>query len=297
VIMENIQKTLETIRKKICSLSLITKRKVGGILVGDHKTKLLGHGLSFDQTREYQHGDDIRLIDWNAYARTQQLSTKQYKEERKQKICILFDVSRSSQIQTSEYSKGELSQTALSVLMLAGAHHQDEVSAIAYADSVVHRTQPKTSITGISADLELLLQLPNHYKDTCLSHAATEVTKRYKKNPLTLFVISDFVDQTIEKTLPMLSCLYDVCAIRTLDPIELQMPIMGILPVLDIETGMMHTLHSNGQKKLKELLLHRLEEQNKLFSRHNISVLDLRTDDTDPVTTMIRFFLARGRKS
>jgi uncharacterized protein (DUF58 family) len=295
--MKDIEKTIETIRKKIRSLSLVTKKRVGGMLVGDHKTKLLGHGLSFDQTREYQHGDDIRLIDWNAYARTQQLSTKQYREDRRQKICVLFDVSRSSQIQTHMYSKGELGQTALSVLMLSAAHRQDEVSAIAYADSVIHHTQPKTSISGISADLELLLQIPNHYKDTCLSHAATEVTKRYKKNPLTLFIISDFVDQTVQKSLSVLSFLYDIYAIRTLDPIELQMPIVGILPVLDIETGIMHTLHSRSQKKLKELLLHRIDEQNRLFSRHNIPVLDLYTYDADPISTMIKFFLAQERKA
>src|ERR1700731_3628821 len=105
---------ISEIRKKIKYLTLVTKKSMRSLLLGESKSKTLGQGLSFDQTREYQHGDDVRHLDWKAYARTQMLSTKQYSEEKKKKIFVLCDTSYSTIVDTALCSKLDLAKEAAS---------------------------------------------------------------------------------------------------------------------------------------------------------------------------------------
>lgn len=288
---------IQEITQKIHLIAVRTKRQMSHILAGDNKTKMLGHGLSFDQVREYQHGDDVRLIDWKAYARTQTLVTKQYTEERRKKIFVLCDVSRSSVVDTGVMSKAEVSKTALSVLMLAAAHERDLVSSILYADKVVMSTPPINTVSGISTVLRDIFLCRNDFFATRLQCAARELLKRQKKQPATVFIISDFIDETVQQEISLLASLYDVYAIRTIDPIEVRIPSIGMLSITDIESGKECVLDTNRGAHLTKMLQDRIENQNKLFRRYGVPVLELRSDNAHIIDTMIHFFKKMEKRS
>lgn len=288
---------IQEIIRKINLISIKTRKQMSHILAGDNTTRMLGHGLSFDQTREYQHGDDVRLIDWKAYARTQTLVTKQYTEERRKKIFVLCDVSRSSSVDTGLMSKSDVSKTALSIIMLAAAHRNDQVSTLLYADKVITTTTPTSNIAGVSSILRNIFLYNKDSFGTCLKEASRELIKRQKKGPATVFIISDFIDNTVHDELSMLMSLYDVYAIRILDPIELRIPPIGLLQLTDIETGKEYILDTNKSEKINALLHERIENQNKLFKRFGIPVLDLYSHNPNIVDTMIRFFKKMEKQS
>lgn len=281
---------IQNITKKIRLISIRTRKKMNHVVAGNNTTKLLGQGLAFDQMREYQHGDDVRLIDWKAYARTQTLITKQYTEERQKKIFILCDMSRSSLVDTGVMSKAEVSKTALSVLMITAAYRNDQVSSILYADKVILSTPLTNTIAGVSKSLEDVFACKNDFLGTRLHYAARELLKRQKKNPATVFIISDFIDDTVQQEVSLLASLYDVYAIRIVDPIELQLPSVGMLNITDIESGEEYTIDTNLRETIIKMLREKIEHQNTFFKRSGIAVLELRSDDKNIIDTMIQFF-------
>lgn len=283
---------ISEVRKKIKYLTLVTKKSMRSLLIGENKTKTLGQGLSFDQTREYQFGDDVRHLDWKAYARTQVLATKQYSEEKKKKIFVLCDVSYSTVIDTALYSKLEVAKQAASVIMLACGLNNDYVGSIVYADEIISTHLPTNKINTVFTILESLFSLEQKRQSkTNIKIAAEKLLKLQKKNAAVVVVISDFIDDTINNSLSVLSNYYDVFALRTLDPIEINIPNIGYLRLTDIETGKHFTINTNNKEAMKILLKKRIEEQNKLFRQYNIPFTDLFSNNPQLVDTIVKFLI------
>jgi len=295
--MKNQNDIIEKIIKKIHLISIQTKKKMSHVLAGNNQTKLLGHGLSFDQIREYQHGDDVRLIDWKAYARTQTLVTKQYAEERRKKIFILCDISRSSSVDTGIMSKAEVGKTALAVIALAAAHRSDQVSVLLYADKVLMATEPVTTLAKTTTVVRNIFLHKNDFSGTNLKEASRELIKRQKKSPATVFIISDFIDETVQEGIATVASLYDVYAIRTIDPIELRIPPVGLLPIIDMETGMEYIIDTAQKKEIFATLQERIENQNKMLKRFGIPVLTIRSDNANIIDTIMHFFKKMEKRS
>jgi uncharacterized protein (DUF58 family) len=283
---------ISEIRKKIKYLTLITKKSMRSLLVGENKSKTLGQGLSFDQTREYQHGDDVRHLDWKAYARTHILSTKQYTEEKKKKIFILCDISYSSVVDTALHSKLDIAKQATSIIMLASALNNDYVGTILYDENVVSTYLPTNKINTVFTVLESLFLMKQKKKSTTnIKSAVEKLLKIQQKNSALVVVISDFIDEKVNESLLLLSKYYDIFALRTLDPIEIQIPNIGYLRLTDIETGKHFTINTSNKESMKFLLKKRIEEQNKIFKQHGISFTDLFSNDQNIVDTIIKFLI------
>ena len=122
--------------RKIRQIEISTKRLLNGSLVGDSRSAVKGTGLEFDQIRDYQIGDDVRFIDWNASARTNKFLVKQYIEERNRTVLLAVDVSASTLFSSTNYLKSDLVAQIASVLTLVADYGKDHSSLVLFSDEI-----------------------------------------------------------------------------------------------------------------------------------------------------------------
>ncbi len=281
------------ILRKIKRIEIHTKRLLKGTLVGDSRSALKGTGFEFDQIREYQLGDDVRFIDWNASVRTNSLLVKQYVEERSRTIFLVVDISRSSTFGSTDTSKRDIIAQVASVLALVSDCGKDLVGLLLFSDVVEEYVPPGRGAFHIRRIMELLFSYQAKQKKTQVS-AAFEHLLRLKKKDALIFVISDFIDGELATYLPQVAAAYDVVAIGCLDDHEKQLPPIGFIATQDIETGQVVTLDIRNTKAAQTLpfLKNRLVQQNKLLKKHGIDLLEI-SRQRDFVGEIIRFFRKR----
>lgn len=184
--------------KKLEYLSLLSKRVFKGQLLAQRRTKQTGGGVEFADHREYIHGDDLRYLDWNVYARHGDLLLKRFQEEEDLHVYLLLDCSHSMDslstepgLEIDKFSFAKQIAAALAYIALADL---DRVSIVAY-DQQVRQTLPlvrgKDNILGI---LRFLTDLTTSGKATDLAAAAKNFVQRAPRTGLAL-VISDLFDQ------------------------------------------------------------------------------------------------------
>jgi uncharacterized protein (DUF58 family) len=215
-------------------------RRLDGRLQGAYRTVFRGTGIDFDSVREYTAEDDVRHIDWNVTARLDEPYVRQYTEDRDLTAWLVLDRSASMRFGAADNDKGSV-LTDLSVcLARLFTHGGNRVGAILYDNRVQRVIPPRGSrrhvlhLThelgrpadarpdGRTTDLAAMLRL-----------AATTIRRRSL-----VFVISDFIgDLDWEPALTRLSHRHEVVAIRVVDPMELELPDLGLVLVEDAETG------------------------------------------------------------
>jgi len=99
------------ILKKVRQIEIRTKGLVNDLFGGEYHSVFKGRGMTFAEVREYQPGDDIRLIDWNVTARTGSPFVKIFEEERELTVYLLVDVSRSGHFGSISQFKSETNET------------------------------------------------------------------------------------------------------------------------------------------------------------------------------------------
>jgi len=281
------------ILRKIKRIEIYTKRLLKGTLVGDSRSALKGAGFEFDQIREYQLGDDVRFIDWNASVRTNSFLVKQYVEERSRTIFLVVDISQSSTFGSTDTSKRDIIAQAASVLALVSDYGKDLVGLLLFSDMVEEYVPPGRGAFHVRRIMELLFSYQAKQKKTKVSEAFEHLLRLKKKNTL-IFVISDFIDGQLATYLPQMAAAYDVVAIRCLDDHEKQLPLVGFIATQDIETGQIVTLDMRNTKVAQTLpfLKNRLVEQDKLLKKHGVDLLKI-SHKHDFVGAIIRFFRKR----
>lgn len=281
--------------KKIKHIEIQTKRLLRGTLIGDSRSALKGTGFEFDQIREYQVGDDVRSIDWNASARMNTLLIKQYLEERSRTVFLVADVSNSSQFGSCDVTKRDSIAQVASVLALVSNYGKDLVGLLLFSDRVEKYVPPARGSFHVRNIMTLLFSYQAKQKRTNVS-AAFEHLLQLKKKDALVFVISDFIDENLATYLPQIAVAYDVVALRCLDRHEKQLPSIGFITTKDIETGqiVMLDIRNTETSPVACFLKNRLKDQNRLFKKYGVDLLEI-SRQHDFVGTIIRFFRKRMR--
>ena len=136
-------KLSKDVLQKIKHIEIQTRRLLSGSLIGDYSSTQKGSGMEFDQIREYQQGDDIRFIDWNATARSGKILVKQYIDERNRNVMLLVDNSGSTMFGSTEHLKSETIAQVASVLALVADCGKDHVGALLFPEEVTKMFAPK----------------------------------------------------------------------------------------------------------------------------------------------------------
>jgi len=276
-------------------------RRLDGMLQGDYRTLMRGAGLDLADLREYQHHDDVRHIDWNVTARLQIPHVRVFTEDREMAAWFLLDLSPSVDFGSSDQRKRHVSAEFVAVLARLLTRHGNRVGALLYG-SGVDTVMPARG--GRMHVLELLHAMQSRplaqesggtRLDELLLSALGTIRRR-----ATVFVVSDFISEPgWEKPLGQLAQRHDVLAIRLLDPMELDLPDLGMVPIRDAETGeqlLVDTHDAGFRKRFARIAAQREAELRQSFAQAGVDTLELSTDD-DLVQTVMRFADLRKRRS
>ncbi len=222
--------------KKVRRIEIKTHRSVSRLFSGEYHSAFKGQGISFSEVREYQPGDDIRSIDWNVSARMNHTYVKVFEEERELNVVLMVDGSRSSFFGSTVQSKQDLIVELAAVLSASASGNHDKVSVIFFTDKVEKFLPP---VKGASHLLRIVRELLNFVPASPETdmNAALHFLNNMMKHRSVVFILSDFITENYEQALTIASRKHDVICIRVYDQLEQDIPVVGILPVRDAETG------------------------------------------------------------
>lgn len=276
-------------------------RRLDGLLQGDYRTLLRGTGMDLADLREYQHHDDVRHIDWNVTARLQQPHVRVFTEDREMGAWFLLDLSPSMDFGSGEQRKRQVSAEFTAVLARVLTRHGNRVGAMLYGsgvDTVIPLRGGRKHVLQLLHTLQKRPDAPQ--RGLTRLHELLESAARLVQRRSTIFVVSDFISETgWEKPLGLLAQRHEVLAVRLLDPMELQLPDLGLIPVSDAETGeqlMVDTHDAGFRKRFARIAAQREADLRQGFAKAGVDTLELSTDG-DLVSALMRFTDLRKRRS
>ena len=225
------------ILKKVRKIEIKTRGLSSNIFAGQYHSAFKGRGMAFSEVREYQFGDDVRDIDWNVTARFHRPYIKVFEEERELTVMLLIDVSGSLQFGTRNQTKQEMLTEIAATLAFSAIQNNDKIGVIFFSDRIEKYIPPKKGRKHILYIIREMLDFHPESHKTDLS-LAFEYLGRVMKRRCTAFVISDFYDaKSFEKPLQVCSSRHDLVAIQVFDPLLKNLPDVGLMRVIDAETG------------------------------------------------------------
>ncbi|MCI0404483.1 MAG: DUF58 domain-containing protein [candidate division Zixibacteria bacterium] len=224
------------IKEKIRRIEIFSRRLVNEVFSGEYHSTFKGRGMEFEEVREYQPGDDIRLIDWNVTARTGAPFVKKFREERELTLVFLVDASASGRFGTAGKWKSETAAEVCAILSFAAAFNNDKTGLILFTDKIERFVPPAKGKSHVLRLIRELLYSPPQGKKTSLATGLEYVLNALKRKSIVFFV-SDFIDSGWERALSVASRKHDVIALVLSDPREEDLPPVGLVALEDAETG------------------------------------------------------------
>jgi uncharacterized protein (DUF58 family) len=276
-------------------------RRLDGLLQGDYRTLWRGAGLDLADLREYQHHDDVRHIDWNVTARLQQPYVRQFTEDRELSAWFIVDLSASVDFGSDQLTKRGVAREFVAVLARLLTRHGNRVGALLYGtevDTVIPARGGRMQV------LQLLQRMDRRPEQT--AQGATELrellvaAQRFLKRRSTVFVVSDFISAPgWELALAQLSQRHEVTAVRLYDPLEMDLPDLGLVTMLDAETGeqlVVDTHDSGFRRRFAAAAEARETTLRDGLAQAGVDTLELATDD-DLLDAILRFADLRRQRS
>ena len=294
-------------------------KRLDGLLQGDHRTLMRGTGLDLADLREYQHHDDVRHIDWNVTARLQTPHVRVFTEDREMAAWFLLDLSPSVDFGSGAQRKRELLQGFVGVIARLISRHGNRVGAMLYGqraaavDAVLPARGGRTQVLRLlnmlntpaalratpsrgrhqpSGEAGPAVSLANSGSGDSSAEAFTGPTDLGQllqraavslRQRCTVFVVSDFISEPgWERPLGELARRHDVVAVRLLDPLERELPDLGVIPMRDAETGeqLLVDTHDAGFRRRFAAIAARRETQLRdALARAGVDALELSTGD------------------
>jgi uncharacterized protein (DUF58 family) len=276
-------------------------RRLDGLLHGDYRTLLRGFGLDLADLREYQYHDDVRYIDWNVTARLQTPYVREYNEDREVTAWFLLDLSPSVNFGSRTVKKTSLATEFVTVLARLLTRHGNPVGALLYGDRVDTVIPARSGRRHVLHILHTMLSRPELSQSgaTHLQDLLQNAQRVMRRRSL-VFVVSDFISTPgWAEPLGHLARRHEIVAVRLYDPLELELPDLGLVVVQDAETGeqLWVDTHDRGFRKRFTAAAQRRETQlRSAFRQAGVDALELSTDD-NLVDAILRFADLRKRRN
>ena len=276
-------------------------RRLDGALHGNYRTLFRGFGLDLADLREYQYHDDVRHIDWNVTARLQTPYVRVFNEDREITAWFLLDLSPSMDFGSREMKKRSVSTEFVAVLARLLTRHGNRVGALLYGDSVDTVIPARAGRRHVLHLLHRMLSRPErpHSAATNLRDFLQAAFRLIPRRSL-VFIVSDFISVPgWSEPLAHLAQRHEILAVRLYDPLEMDLPDLGLLVVQDAETGeqVFVDTHDRGFRKRFAAAAERREKALRAaFGGAGVDALELSTDD-DLADTILRFADLRRRRS
>lgn len=288
------------ILRQVKLLELRTRGLVNSLFTGEYHSVFKGQGMEFSEVREYQPGDEVRIIDWNVTARMAHPYVKRYVEERELTVMVAVDLSGSERFGTVSRFKSELATELSAVLAMSAIRNNDRVGALLFTDRVEHVVQPGKGRRHVLRLIRDLLAYQPEGRGTNIA-LTTDYLGRMLPNRAIIFIISDFEDDELERPLTLLSQRHDVVAISIEDPREIVLPDVGVARFVDPESGATVSVDTSDPRVREhfERSVHaERDAHRRLFRRLAIDEIAVRTDQSyvEPLLRFFRMRELRGRR-
>lgn len=280
--------------KKVRRIEIKTRGLSKHIFAGEYHSAFKGRGMAFSEVREYQYGDDIRSIDWNVTARFNHPYIKVFEEERELTVMLLIDVSGSGNFGTSVSFKKDLMTEVAAVLSFSAIFNNDKIGVIFFSDQVEKFISPQKGRKHILRIIRELLDFKSQSQKTNLDEPLRFLTNAIKKR-CTAFIISDFIVPDFEVALRIASNKHDIVALKVLDPVERAIPDIGLIKVLDAESGTEKWIDTSSRSNriaYEKWWIGHIELIKNIFKRCGVDSGELRTD-LDYVKPLMKLFKNR----
>ena len=286
-------------------LAIRTRREAGGLLPGAYTSAFRGGGIEFEESRPYAPGDDLRIVDWNATARTGEPFVKRFREEREQTLLLLLDVSASMRFAARGPSKAAVAAHTAAILAATASRARDAVGLLAFDEVVRAEIPPARGPAHTWRVIRTLVECAGQSAgETRLAAALARArTRSCGSRRSVLFLLSDLRDEGVNTSgaaLTELSALarrHDVIAAVLHHPLEDELPDVGTLRVTDPERAghplVLRTGRSRVRAEYRAAAARRHRAIELRLRGAGADVLWLRTD-RDPLRVLVRFFAAHA---
>ena len=223
--------------KKVRKIEIKTRGLSSNIFAGQYHSAFKGRGMAFSEVREYQFGDDVRDIDWNVTARFHRPYVKVFEEERELTVMLLIDVSGSLDFGTQKQMKRDMVTEIAATIAFSAIQNNDKIGVIFFSDKIEKYIPPKKGRKHILYIIREMLDFEPESKRTDVKQAV-EFLSSVQKRRTTAFILSDFyVRNDFLQSLQIASRKHDVVAIQVYDVRARELPDVGLMKVVDAETG------------------------------------------------------------
>lgn len=285
------------VMKQIRRLQLRARRAVQALLGGEYHSVFKGTGLSFEEVREYQPGDEVRSIDWNVTARMGTPFIKRFVEERELTVLLLTDISGSQDFGSKQLTKRTVAAELAALIAFSAIANNDRVGLVACSNVVERFIPPAKGSKHAMRVLRDILYLEPQQKGTSL-RAGLDFLYQSQRRRAIVFLISDFADRSFEASFRLVGRKHDLVAIRVEDALELQFAGSGLLQLRDAETGrptLIDTANQEFRRQYARRALERAEYARKLARSANVDLIEVNTDGSH-FDQLVRFFRLRERR-
>lgn len=286
----------QEILKKVRKVEIKTRRLSANIFAGQYHSAFKGRGMAFSEVREYQFGDDVRDIDWNVTARFHRPYVKVFEEERELTVMLMVDVSGSLDFGTEVQTKRDMVTEIAATLAFSAIQNNDKIGVIFFSDKIEKYIPPKKGRKHILYIIREMLDFKPESRKTDIRQAL-EFLSGVSKRRCTAFLLSDFyVRQDFSQSLVIGNRKHDIVAIQVYDHRAKELPYVGLMKVIDSETGYEQYIDTSS-KKLRTAYTrywnNRQQNLQETFNKSNVDSISIATSD-DYVKALMMLFKKRS---
>ena len=283
--------------QKIRRIQIRSSHQVDELLAGSWNSAFKGRGIEFEEVRPYQVGDDVRSIDWNVTARSDQPFVKLFREEREMSVVLLVDLSRSVDFGTQLQTKRELIAELGATLAMSAVKNNDKIGMTLFSDDVEKAIPPRKGSRHVLRIIRELLYCEPVGAGTNIRKAVEHLNRTCKRRSV-VFLVSDFFDSGYESVLKVAQRRHDIIPIVVSDPLEQALPNAGLVRLRDSESGVVVSVDTSSRRnreKYKEIYRQKDDSRTSMFRRLQMEPIRF-TTGSDIVDPLRRYFHSREQR-
>ena len=282
--------------KKVRKIEIKARGLSSNIFAGQYHSAFKGRGMAFSEVREYQFGDDVRDIDWNVTARFHRPYVKVFEEERELTVMLLIDVSGSLDFGTQKQMKSDMVTEIAATIAFSAIQNNDKIGVVFFSDKIEKYIPPKKGRKHILYIIREMLDFHPESKRTDVKQAV-EFLSSVQKRRTTAFILSDFyVRNDFQQSLQIANRKPDVVAIQVYDQRARELPDVGLMKVVDAETGFEQYVDTSSKRLRDSYRKYWQSRQSQLletFNKSNVDNVSIATNE-DFVKAMLMLFKQRS---
>jgi uncharacterized protein (DUF58 family) len=270
---------------------------VNQVFSGEYHSVFKGRGMEFSEVREYQPGDDVRTIDWNVTARLNHPFVKIFEEERELTVMLVVDVSGSQAFGSQSSLKKDIAIEISAVLAFSAMRNNDKVGLLMFTDTIEKFVPPRKGRFHTLRIIRELLSFEPKARGTSI-RGALEYLNHIQKKRSIVFLISDFLDADYEAALRIAGRRHDLVGLVMNDPREQELPRVGLMTLLDAESGRVRTVDTSDRTVRAEYHRHRdnvKRSRKSLFLKSKLDAVEINVAESY-IKPLSDFFRKREKR-